>query len=119
MANTGSNFSRTEHQQRFVSAQVANGRHASGRQGLEECSEASQPVLGPRGPQLLVSREFPTGGGGFRGSDSSAFLRRERHWRLLVVITGKPENHVGYVVLCGRRQVAGCLNRLIEQFSHH
>ena len=33
MANTGRNFSLTEHQQRFVSEQVTNGRHASGSEG--------------------------------------------------------------------------------------
>jgi hypothetical protein len=85
---------------------------------LELYSEASQPVLGPRGPHLLVSRKFPTGRGGFRRSDSSAFLRRKRHQRLLVVIAGKPENHAGYVVLCGRRQSAGCLKRLLKQSGH-
>ena len=36
MANTGKNFSLTEHQQRFVSEQVANGRHASGSEVIRE-----------------------------------------------------------------------------------
>jgi antitoxin ParD1/3/4 len=36
MANTGRNFSLTEHQQRFVSEQVANGRHASGSEVIRE-----------------------------------------------------------------------------------
>jgi antitoxin ParD1/3/4 len=36
MANTGRNFSLTEHQQRFVSDQVANGRHASGSEVIRE-----------------------------------------------------------------------------------
>jgi antitoxin ParD1/3/4 len=36
MANTGRNFSLTEHQQRFVSEQVANGRHASGSEVMRE-----------------------------------------------------------------------------------
>jgi antitoxin ParD1/3/4 len=36
MASTGRNFSLTEHQQRFVSGQVANGRHASGSEVIRE-----------------------------------------------------------------------------------
>ncbi len=36
MANTGRNFSLTEQQQRFVSDQVANGRHASGSEVIRE-----------------------------------------------------------------------------------
>lgn len=36
MANTGRNFSLTEHQQRFVSEQVDNGRHASGSEVIRE-----------------------------------------------------------------------------------
>jgi antitoxin ParD1/3/4 len=36
MANTGRNFSLTDHQQRFVSEQVANGRHASGSEVIRE-----------------------------------------------------------------------------------
>jgi Arc/MetJ-type ribon-helix-helix transcriptional regulator len=36
MANTGRNFSPTEHQQRFVSEQVTNGRHASGSELIRE-----------------------------------------------------------------------------------
>ena len=36
MANTGRNFSLTEHQQRFVSEQIANGRHASGSEVIRE-----------------------------------------------------------------------------------
>ncbi len=36
MANTGRNFSLTERQQRFVSEQVANGRHASGSEVIRE-----------------------------------------------------------------------------------
>jgi antitoxin ParD1/3/4 len=36
MANTGRNFSLTEHQQRFVSEQVTNGRHASGSEVIRE-----------------------------------------------------------------------------------
>jgi antitoxin ParD1/3/4 len=36
MANTGRNFSLTEHQQRFVHDQVANGRHASGSEVIRE-----------------------------------------------------------------------------------
>lgn len=36
MANTGRNFSLTEHQRRFVSDQVANGRHASGSEVIRE-----------------------------------------------------------------------------------
>ena len=36
MANTGRNFSLTDRQQRFVSAQVANGRHASGSEVIRE-----------------------------------------------------------------------------------
>jgi len=36
MANTGRNFSLTEHQQRFVADQVANGRHASGSEVIRE-----------------------------------------------------------------------------------
>lgn len=36
MANTGRNFSRTERQRRFVHAQVANGRHASGSEVIRE-----------------------------------------------------------------------------------
>ena len=43
MANTGRNFSLTEHQQRFVHDQVANGRHASGseviREALRRCED--------------------------------------------------------------------------------
>ena len=36
MANAGRNFSLTEHQRRFVSEQVANGRHASGSEVIRE-----------------------------------------------------------------------------------
>jgi antitoxin ParD1/3/4 len=36
MANTGRNVSLTEHQQHFVSEQVANGRHASGSEVIRE-----------------------------------------------------------------------------------
>ncbi len=36
MANTGRNFSLTERQQRFVSEQIANGRHASGSEVIRE-----------------------------------------------------------------------------------
>ena len=36
MANTGRNFSLTEHQRRFVSGQVASGRHASGSEVIRE-----------------------------------------------------------------------------------
>lgn len=36
MANTGRNFSLTDHQQHFVSAQVANGRHASASEVIRE-----------------------------------------------------------------------------------
>jgi len=36
MANTGRNFSLTDHQQHFVSEQVANGRHASGSEVVRE-----------------------------------------------------------------------------------
>jgi antitoxin ParD1/3/4 len=36
MANTGRNFSLTEHQQSFVSEQVVNGRHASGSEVIRE-----------------------------------------------------------------------------------
>jgi antitoxin ParD1/3/4 len=36
MANTGRNFSLTVHQQRFVSDQVANGRHASASEVIRE-----------------------------------------------------------------------------------
>jgi antitoxin ParD1/3/4 len=36
MANTGRNFSLTEQQRRFVSDQVANGRHASGSEVIRE-----------------------------------------------------------------------------------
>lgn len=36
MANTGRNFSLTEHQQLFVEEQVANGRHASGSEVVRE-----------------------------------------------------------------------------------
>src|ERR1051326_1658191 len=36
MANTGRNFSLTEHHQRFVHDQVANGRHASGSEVIRE-----------------------------------------------------------------------------------
>ncbi len=36
MANTGRNFSLTEHQQRFVSEQVINGRHTSGSEVIRE-----------------------------------------------------------------------------------
>ena len=36
MANTGGNFSLTEHQWRFVSDQVANGRHVSGSEVIRE-----------------------------------------------------------------------------------
>ncbi len=36
MANTGRNFSLTEHQQHFVAEQVANGRHASGSEVIRE-----------------------------------------------------------------------------------
>jgi Arc/MetJ-type ribon-helix-helix transcriptional regulator len=34
MANTGRNFSPTDHHQQFVDAQVAAGRHASGSEAL-------------------------------------------------------------------------------------
>jgi antitoxin ParD1/3/4 len=36
MANAGRNFSLTEQQRRFVSEQVANGRHASGSEVIRE-----------------------------------------------------------------------------------
>jgi antitoxin ParD1/3/4 len=36
MANTGRKFSLTDHQQRFVSDRVANGRHASGSEVIRE-----------------------------------------------------------------------------------
>ena len=36
MANTGRNFSLTDHQQHFVAEQVANGRHVSGSEVIRE-----------------------------------------------------------------------------------
>lgn len=58
MAKTGRNFSLTEHQQRFVADQVANGRHASGSEVIREalrryeddilCDQARLAVLNKR-----------------------------------------------------------------------
>jgi hypothetical protein len=79
-------------------------------------SEASQAVLGPNRPHLVVRSEFATGGGGFREAERGALLVGKNNRRLLVA--RKMKYDAGNVVLRFRRQGSRGFNGLFEKFCH-
>jgi antitoxin ParD1/3/4 len=90
MANTGRNFSLTEQQRRFVSEQVANGRHASGSEVIREALRRYEDDVGREQAHLAVLNKL--------AEEGEAAYARGEYTRL----TGREELR-GFIRQCATR----------------
>ncbi|MGA3001601.1 MAG: type II toxin-antitoxin system ParD family antitoxin [Acetobacteraceae bacterium] len=78
MANTGRNFSLTEHQRRFVSDQVVNGRHASGSEVIREALRRYEDdVLREQARLAALNRQAEKGEAAYARGDYTTLNGRE------------------------------------------